>query len=1105
MLRTLNQLDRVTLRNNAGLTFDLFPNGAVCAVRHESVLINQMIGVLPEGAPFRLWLRGPGGATSLVGPATATRFNGASDRHAVWQGERDGVVWQVALVLDEQETAWSWHIRIRNESDRTHAFDTLLAQDLGIAIEQGVRLNEAYTSHYIDHTVIAHDEWGPVICSRQNLQQAGRHPWIAHACPTGAVAFATDAMDVFGLEQRAHGNARAESGASLPSVRRQGESACAAVQSRSINLAPGEHGDFSYIARYCPDHPDVSSEKDLALLHAPEPPPSLHAKEAPPPSIWDAPALLHGDTPDTASWDRLYPERQHEEWRDGKLWSFFTKDGRHVVSRLKEEVQERSHGHILYASAALLPEPRALGATIYASGVFNAQVYHANPNTARLLTVLRDAFQRVRGAGQRIWIDDGKGWRLLGTPSLFEMDKHQVLWRYAWDNRTIEVRVRAQCDPSAITVDARVLDGPPVRWRFTHQLTLDANELDSNGQVDIDEENAAATLRPDPDTLAAQRNPEGRFHIRAEPREHIAAIGTDTLIWTDGKTRGAPYLVFETDQTSRVTLRIDAATEDYQSAQDTGPAAPAWRVAGKKEEVMALADILPWFRHDAWIHLASPHGLEQYGGAAWGVRDVCQGPVEWLITEQAYDPIRSILHTVFSHQYAEDGLWPQWFMLGPYEDLQQRHCHGDIMFWPLKALCDYAEAANDPGILDMEAPFTRLEPLGSKEGAAPLSHHVQRVIEAYRAQCIPGTSLVAYGDGDWDDTLQPVQPEMRRNMVSAWTVQLAFHVFGQLTTLYRRSNRDREAEELDELCARIQTDFVKHLMPDGIVAGFAVFRNGRAEPLLHPRDKTSGIQYRLLPMSRGIISGIFDKEQARTHRELIREHLRFPDGVRLMNRPVPYTGGSSHVFQRAETSAYFGREVSLQYVHAHLRYAEAMTRMGDADEAWWALQIVNPLGLHDRLPNALPRQANVYFSSSDGDFADRYDAHARYQELRTGAVGVKGGWRLYSSGPGLYLHKVRCGLLGIREYYDEIHLDPVLPSSADRLVVDMQHEGASVNIRFAQNSEPDVRINNRNIDWTGNTDDPYRTRGMILDRSAYRRQLTEQRNTVDIHGPSIPP
>jgi cellobiose phosphorylase len=83
---------------------------------------------------------------------------------------------------------------------------------------------------------------------------------------------------------------------------------------------------------------------------------------------------------------------------------------------------------------------------------------------------------------------------------------------------------------------------------------------------------------------------------------------------------------------------------------------------------------------------------------------------------------------------------------------------------------------------------------------------------------------------------------------------------------------------------------------------------------------------------------------------------------------------------------------------------------------------------------AEPRQSNVYFSSSDADFADRYEAAARWSELRTGRVGVRGGWRLYSSGPGMFLQKVCTCLLGIRESFGDLVFDPVMPRSLDGLI-----------------------------------------------------------------------
>ena len=99
------------------------------------------------------------------------------------------------------------------------------------------------------------------------------------------------------------------------------------------------------------------------------------------------------------------------------------------------------------------------------------------------------------------------------------------------------------------------------------------------------------------------------------------------------------------------------------------------------------------------------------------------------------------------------------------------------------------------------------------------------------------------------------------------------------------------------------------------------------EYLLHPDDHRTGVQYRLLPMSRGMISGMFTPEQMRQHLALIEEHLLFPDGARLMNRPMAYRGGTERLFKRAESAANFGREIGLLYTHAHIRYVEAMARM----------------------------------------------------------------------------------------------------------------------------------------------------------------------------------
>src|SRR6185369_5785490 len=106
-----------------------------------------------------------------------------------------------------------------------------------------------------------------------------------------------------------------------------------------------------------------------------------------------------------------------------------------------------------------------------------------------------------------------------------------------------------------------------------------------------------------------------------------------------------------------------------------------------------------------------------------------------------------------------------------------------------------------------------------------------------------------------------------------------------------------------------------------------------------------------------ILTDLLAPEQARAHVGYIHEHLLAPDGARLFDRPPEYRGGVQRIFQRAESSTFFGREIGLMYVHAHLRFAEAMAHYGDAEAFYRALLQAIPIGLRDVVPNARLRQA----------------------------------------------------------------------------------------------------------------------------------------------------
>jgi CRISPR-associated protein Csx3 len=221
-----------------------------------------------------------------------------------------------------------------------------------------------------------------------------------------------------------------------------------------------------------------------------------------------------------------------------------------------------------------------------------------------------------------------------------------------------------------------------------------------------------------------------------------------------------------------------------------------------------------------------------------------------------------------------------------------------------------------------------------------------------------------------------------------------------------------------------------------------------------------------------------------------------------MSGPAHYHGGLETLFKRADTAANVGREIGLQYVHAHLRYAEALAKVGHADELWRALEVVNPVALQEIVPSAAPRQANVYFSSSDADFADRYEAERRWPELRDGRVAVRGGWRLYSSGPGLFLHKIRSSLLGVRESFGDVIIDPVLPFSLNGLHATVRLCEREVEIVFhvrgATSGPRELRVNGVELSRCTRDPNPYREGGLRVSGEALRSHLGANANRIDL-------
>lgn len=1063
----------LSISSPGGLSAVFHANGALHRLDFGDTTVLLFAGHALDAAATALWLRRrEDGAVvdslNLLAPASGAQWR----LHAgAWQarGRWGALAYTVRLQLHATAPVWSWHVDLHNAGAHAQTVDLVLLHDVALAPYGAARINEYYVSQYLDHMPLDHAAHGTVLATRQNLAGPGqRHPWLLLGSLRRAVAHATDALQSIGLGWR-HGEPPAVARADLPGHRLQHEHAMLALQDAPCVLPAHADARLGFFAGVQADHPDATGPADLgqadpwAALAAGAPAPAEPGpawQPAAPSLFTQAPVLPVRDLSEAELAARFaQPWRAVERDADGRLLSFFAACGSHVALAHKERQTLRPHGQLLRTGAHLVPDERSLTSTCWMGGVFHSMVTEGHVSANRLLSTVRSYLGLQRGSGQRVLVETDGRWQLLGLPSAFAMSERQCTWVYAHAHGMLTVRACADGEAHALGLRLQVDAGPGVRWLVTHHLALQGDDgLVPGMPAWRRAADGTVTVAPAPGSAAARQYPGGAFTLQpdADAVAALAHVGADELLFLDGCSRGQPFLCLRTQPCQAFGLTLRAGLLGPVAAPDAAlPRLPALRLpaltapsGAAAPRLDALAQWLPWLQHNALVHYLAPRGLEQYTGGGWGTRDVSQGPVELLLAHGCLPPLRDLLLRVFAEQQP-DGDWPQWFMFFARDrHVRAGDSHGDIVFWPLVALGQYLQASGDGGLLDERLPFFHPEgPARAEE--ATVWQHVQRALGVIAQRRIPATHLAAYGHGDWNDALQPADPALRERLCSAWTVTLHYQMLRTLGQALQALGRTDEADALGAQAQAVLHDFQQQLMPDGVLAGYALFETaGMPRYLLHPRDAVTGAHYSLLPMVHAVVQEMLDPAQAARHLALVRTHLLGPDGARLFDRPLAYRGGPQTLFQRAESASFFGREIGLMYTHAHLRYAEALAQHGDAEAFFAALCQANPIGMRQWLPQARLRQANCYYSSSDAEFADRYEAAAHYDRLLAGEVGLQGGWRVYSSGAGIALSLVVRQLLGLRGSHDAVHFDPVMPPSLDGLVAQATLRGTDLAVHY---------------------------------------------------------
>ena len=1037
--------------------FNFLETGDIFEILSGNIMINMFNGTYKEGSLNNIYLRIYKEGKIKISPLLGIKSNSTisyNEYSIVFKGNAYNINYKVTLTISSNNI-WFYNVDLYGENVE---IDILYCQDVAIANKGAVLSNELYTSQYIDHKALE-KQGSYVLCSRQNQDQNGKFPYLEQGCINmKIISYLTDGMQFFSKEYK-ETNTPYLINKDFPKENYQYELSYIGLQSEKTII--NGHKNIIFYGLFKEDYKEPIKELkfDKEILNA------LNESEITKENYNEVNKISLKDefTGTFVSEDftieeikSIYNRRKFEEYDEhNNLLSFFTNKHTHVVLKQKEVYCERPHGNIIITGISKENlNSNVMSSTNYMYGVFNSQVVIDNTNLNKMLSVNRGLLNVLKNSGQRIYMKINGEFKLLTLPYIYEMGLNFSKWYYKINEDIVEIKVYSCFNSQKITLEVNSKNNIEYEFLISNQIVMGENEHNHNFNVVVNNHK----IRITPEEGSFLKNTYSNIYYEFIFSNCQFTLLDDGVFFKDELVKDKSLLVFKL-KSSKFNLSIvgscncnEYIEEHNVFNEENNKFNEFYKDLlngfyledhnNSKYNVDKLNEIIYFYAHNAMIHFASPHGLEQSGGAAWGTRDVCQGPIELFLSTNNYNIVREIILKIYSNQFKETGEWPQWFMFDKY-NMQQNDSHGDIVFWPIKVISDYVLITGDKSIFNEEVSYKSSIDF-SITNKEKIIQHIEKAIESIKNRFMENTYLISYEGGDWDDTLQPVNNNLKQKLVSTWTMALAYE---SISKLYKVIPNEYLKKQLYEMYTGIERDFIRYAIKNKVISGF-VYLNNNVEYIIHPLDLKTKINYRLLPLVRSIISELVDLKQAEINEHIIKEYLTFSDGVRLMDKTPIYSGGVSEIFKRAEQASNVGREISLQYVHAHIRYIESMCKLGKENIVWDSLFKINPILIKDNVSNAEYRQSNCYFSSSDGDFKTRYDFQNNFNKLEDKQVKVKGGWRIYSSGPGIFINQLISNILGIRELEDKIIFDPVIPKELNNLCFNYKILNKNVKITY---------------------------------------------------------
>ncbi len=406
--------------------------------------------------------------------------------------------------------------------------------------------------------------------------------------------------------------------------------------------------------------------------------------------------------------------------------------------------------------------------------------------------------------------------------------------------------------------------------------------------------------------------------------------------------------------------------------------------------------------------------IEVGGRSGLGYRDTAQDAMTIPHTNpgKCRQRIVELLRALTNDGYGIHLFEPEWFL--PEEEKKKKkkpfrsptvipeaegksRVHGlsdacaDDALWLIPAIAEYVKESGESAFYD--------EVIGYADGGGgTVYEHMQRIVEFSLRET--GSHGICKGlRADWNDCLNLGGGE------SALVSFLLIEALHGLIGAARHLGRDGDAAHYEEVREKLGS-FLNEALWDGewFIRGYTA--NGK---VIGTKENKEG-RIHLESNAWAVLSGAADPIKSEKALASIRKHLSTPYGIRL-NAPS-YTEADDDI--GFVTRVYPGlKENSSIFSHPNPWVWAAECRMGNGDGAMEYYHALCPYYQNDRIETrfAEPYSYCQFVSGPD---------HTTYGRAHHPFMTGSGGWAYYS---------VTHYILGIRPGYDELVLDPCIPSS----------------------------------------------------------------------------